>query len=101
MPFQLRQYTVKPGQMGHWIAEWRSQIVPLRRRLGFRIIGAWTVKGTDQFVWIIGYDGPQSWQDAEAGYYDSPERKAMSPDPARHLAQTEATMMDEVPTPPG
>lgn len=96
MAWQLREYTVKPGEMAEWIDEWRERIVPLRERLGFKVLGAWTVDGTDQFVWIIGYDGPKSWQEAEGDYYGSPERKAIEPDPARHLAQTSARLMTSV-----
>ena len=96
MTSQLREYTVKPGEMDEWIAEWRAQIVPLRMKAGFKVLGAWTVDGTDQFVWIIAYDGPKSWQDAEADYYGSPERKAVQPDPARHLAHTSARLMSSV-----
>ena len=96
MTFQLREYTVKPGEMAEWIEEWRSRVVPLRIKAGFEVLGAWTVDGTDQFVWIIGYGGPKSWQEAEAGYYGSPERKALQPDPARHLAQTSARLMTSV-----
>ena len=96
MTSQLREYTVKPGEMDEWIAEWRAQIVPLRMKAGFKVLSAWTVDGTDQFVWIIAYDGPKSWQDAEADYYGSPERKAVQPDPARHLAHTSARLMSSV-----
>ena len=94
--FQIREYTVKPGEMGEWIAEWRSKIVPLREQQGFKVLGAWTVDGTDQFIWIIEYDGPKTWQQANDDYYASPERKALDPDPARHLAQTGSRLMTEV-----
>jgi len=93
MTSQLREYTVRPGEMRQWIEEWRSKIVPLRLKHGFEVVGAWTVEGTDQFVWIVSYDGPQSWQDAESNYYQSPERKAIDPDPARHLAHTQTRLM--------
>lgn len=96
MTFQLREYTVKPGEMDQWIAEWRSKIVPLRKKHGFEVLGAWIVDGTDQFVWIVKYDGAKSWKEADADYYASPERKAMEPDPARHLAHTGARLMTSV-----
>ena len=94
--FQLREYAVKPGEMDEWIAEWREKIVPLRQRHGFKVLGAWIVDGTDQFVWIISHDGMKSWEEADAEYYGSPERKAMDPDPARHLAHTRARFMTGV-----
>ncbi len=96
MTWQIREYTVKPGEMKEWIEEWRSRIVPLRRNHGFEVLGAWRVDGTDQFVWIVGYDGPKSWQQADADYYQSPERKAIDPDPARHLAHVSARLMSGV-----
>jgi hypothetical protein len=96
MTFQYREYTVKPGEMGEWLEEWRSRVAPLRMKHGFKILGAWTVDGTDQFVWIISYDGPKSWQQADADYYGSPERKAMDPDPARHLVNTSNRLMTAV-----
>lgn len=94
--FQIREYTVKPGEMQAWIAEWRSKIVPLRKQLGFKVLGGWTIDGTDQFIWILEYDGPKTWQEANDAYYASPERKALDPDPARHLAQAGGRLMTEV-----
>lgn len=96
MSFQLREYAVKPGEMAEFVEEWRSRVVPLRIKAGFKVLGAWTVDGTDQFVWIVSYDGPKTWQEAEADYYRLPERKALQPDPARHLAQTSARLMNPV-----
>jgi hypothetical protein len=96
MTWQLREYTVRPGEMDAWIKEWRTKIVPLRRQFGFHVVGAWTVDAGDRFVWIIRYDGPKSWQEADADYYSSPDRKAIDPDPARHLADTKARLMSEV-----
>ena len=96
MTWQIREYTVKPGEMDEWADEWRKRIVPLREKYGFRVLGAWTVDGTDQFVWIISYDGPRSWDEANSDYYGSDERKALVPDPARHLVHTETRLMTAV-----
>jgi NIPSNAP protein len=94
--FQVREYTVKPGEMQEWLSEWRSKIVPLRHSCGFEVLGAWMVDGTDQFIWIMSYKGPKTWEQADADYYSSPERKALDPDPARHLAKTDTRMMTAV-----
>jgi hypothetical protein len=91
--YQLRMYTVKPGEMAEWLAEWRDTIAPLRRQLGFEIVGAWTIEESDRFVWIISHSGPQPWEEVDRAYYSSPERKALDPDPARHLASTEHWLM--------
>jgi NIPSNAP len=94
--YQLREYTIKPGEIEQWIDEWRTKIVPLRRRFGFEVVGAWTVAGTDRFIWVIRYDGPRPWEEADTEYYESAERKALSPDPARHMALAETRMMVSV-----
>jgi len=89
-------YTIKPGEMAAWLDEWTRLIVPLRRRHGFEIIGAWTVDKEDQFVWILRYAGPKTWQEADDAYYASPDRTSMHPDPARHIEKTEHWMMAPV-----
>ena len=96
MQDQLRIYTIKPGEMGPWLDEWKRLIAPLRRRHGFEIVGAWTVNEADRFVWILRYAGPKTWQEADAAYYASPERAAIQPDPARHIAKTEHWLMTPI-----
>jgi hypothetical protein len=96
MTDQLRMYTIKPGEMAAWREEWGRLIVPLRRRNAFEIVGAWTIE-PDQFVWILRYTGPKTWEEAEAAYYASPERTEMQPDPARHVAKSDHWLMSEVP----
>src|SRR5207302_9070915 len=81
--WQLREYTVKPGEMAQWLEEWRSQIVPPRLKHGVRILGSWTVDGTDQVVCIITYDGPRSWAEADRDHHQPPDPKANAPAPAK------------------
>jgi hypothetical protein len=88
MDLRLRIYQVKQGQMSAWIDEWSRLIRPLREQLGFRVLGAWTDEESSTFVWLLGYDGPDGYDNADAAYYASPERAAVEPDPARHLAST-------------
>src|SRR5262245_40533117 len=85
---ELRIYTVKPGTMDIWVAEWHEHVYPLRREFGFMVRAAWTVPDRNLFVWVLEYDG-SDFEIANQAYYDSPKRRALDPDPARHLAQTE------------
>jgi hypothetical protein len=85
---ELRVYTVRPGAMEAWVSEWREHVYPLRLKLGFSIPSAWVVEGEDRFLWLLEYDG-DDYESANAAYYESPERQALDPDPARHLAATE------------
>lgn len=45
-------------------------------------------RGRDRFVWLLEYDG-DDYEAANEAYYDSSERQALDPDPARHLSATE------------
>jgi|SRR5918911_2148337 hypothetical protein len=86
---ELRVYTVRPGEMDAWLAEWREKIRPLREKLGFRVVEVWTSAGGDRFIWLLEYAGAESFDAADAAYYSSAERKSIQPDPARHLLNTE------------
>jgi hypothetical protein len=85
---ELRVYTVRPGAMEAWVREWREHVYPLRLKLGFAVPAAWVVENDDRFVWLLEYDG-DDYESVNAAYYESPERRALDPDPARHLAATE------------
>jgi hypothetical protein len=93
MQFQLRMYRVRPGEMDDWIDEWRRHVLPLRRAKGFTVVGPWVRREEDLFVWLIGHDELEA---ANEAYYTSPERAALDPDPARHLAETNAWVIDPV-----
>lgn len=93
---QLRTYTVREGTLDEWVERWRAEIVPLRRGLGFTIGGAWTDRERSQFVWLISYDGPQTFAERNALYWASPERKAMNLDADDYLVHTEDRTVDTV-----
>ena len=97
MVSQLRMYRAKEGELDAFIEEWRTAILPLRRKFGFRVEGVWTIPEKGEFIWILAYDGPEGFAARDAAYYASPERKAVSPDPARHLERTDTRLMTAVP----
>jgi hypothetical protein len=93
---QLRRYRVADGRLRDWLEEWGGRVRPLREAHGFKVLGAWAVEETDEFVWVIAYDGPGTFEEADAAYYASPERVALDPDPARHLVETQTDFVSEV-----
>ena len=96
MPTQMRIYTINRGALEQWTADWVGKIKPLREKLGFKILGAWTVEATNQFVWILSYDGPEQWETLDQAFHQSEERRTMTPDPARNLARVEHYFLDPV-----
>ncbi|MDX3450857.1 NIPSNAP family protein [Streptomyces sp. ME02-8801-2C] len=86
---QLRTYTVRDGLLDEWVERWREEIVPLRLELGFTIGGAWVDRERNQFVWLISYDGPETFADRNAMYWASPAREAMNLAPDDYLLHTD------------
>jgi hypothetical protein len=93
---QLRIYRIQPGKLDQFVREWRAGVVPLREKHGFRVDGAWAVEGEDRFVWILTFAGAGTFEEADAAYYASPERKALQPDPARLIAAPETWIIRAV-----
>jgi NIPSNAP protein len=94
--YQLRRYRIRAGSMDAFIDAWLRGVYPLRCSFGFILAGAWRVQGGDEFVWIIGYDGPEGFAAADKRYYESDERKHMSPDPAEYIEVSVSQMMRSV-----
>jgi hypothetical protein len=92
--WQLRIYRIREGELEQWIDEWTRHVAPLRRAFGFSVLGPWLDGRT--FVWLVGYGGSDGFAAADARYYDSPERKAVEPDPARHIESPQQHMLGDL-----
>jgi hypothetical protein len=95
---QLRMYEIRTGELDEFVREWRAGVVPLREKFGFRVDGAWVVEGEDRFVWLLTYIGDGTFEESDAVYYASPERHALQPDPARHIARPQTWMISALMT---
>jgi hypothetical protein len=82
--------------MDAFLDAWLRGVYPLRRRFGFTFAGAWRVENADEFIWILGYDGPESFAAADKRYYESDERKHIAPDPAQYIEEPVSYMMRSV-----
>ena len=89
MTIQLRRYVIQKDRMDAFLKVWRESIVPLRHKHGFRVTGAWITQDRNEFVWLVTHDG--DFAAAEARYYASPERGAISPSPSGSIAKSEVT----------
>ena len=93
MQYQFREYEIRLDAMAEWLSEWRRDILRLRHRLGFQVIGAWPVADANRFVWVLGWDGPGSFENADRACCASLERAAIQPDPARHMLRSQTRLM--------
>ena len=93
---QLRDYTIKPGQLQDFLRIWKNGVRPLRLKRGFVIEGAWVIPTEERFVWVVSYDKPDGFEAAVKAYNESPERKALDPDPASLIAVQRIAFIDPV-----
>ena len=77
--------------MEAWLEEWHEHVRRLRLAHGFSIAGPWVGEDGEFFVWILGHD--DDFEGADAAYYESDERRALDPDPARHVVAQEVRFM--------
>jgi hypothetical protein len=94
MRFQMRDYRIEDGRLEDFVREWRRLILPLRRKLGFSVVGPWVSAEESRFVWVLGYDG--DIREADARYYRSEEREAMNPDPARLIIESSTIWLEPI-----
>lgn len=96
MPLQMRIYTINRGALDAFAEEWKRTIKPIREKIGFDIPAAWTVAETNQFIWLMRYDGPESWESLDRAFFAHPDRRAITPDPARHIARMQNYFVEPV-----
>jgi hypothetical protein len=94
MQSQLRIYSIRDGLLDEFVEFWRSEIVPLRRRFGFDVAGAWADAQTRTFAWVVTH---ADFEPAAAAYYDSPDRQALTRDPGEFIESSDLRMMESVP----
>lgn len=100
MATQLREYRIVAGELERFVEEWRAQLAPLRRSLGFEIPSAWTVPDEHRFIWLLVHpDGWDAFAKADADYFASPERASFDPDPARLIEEQRKTALSDVQLP--
>ena len=96
MQTQLRIYTIQPGAMDQWVYVWKNLVKPLRVEKGFKIEKAWKVNDTNQFVWVLSHDGPDSWQAYDQVYHESKNRQSLEPDPYRFIKDIQNRFLDQI-----
>ena len=74
----------------------KSKVYPLRIEHGFEIHRAWIREQSNQFAWLIGYQGSENWEAEERAYYGSTERSGMKPNSARLIARSEEYSVEDI-----
>jgi hypothetical protein len=89
--YQLRIYRVQPDAMDDFL-EVFPKVVEARRAHGMDVETAWVDRANNRFVWVV--SGPDDFEGAVKGYYDSPERQAVKPEPGEFIAEMDTVMVE-------
>ncbi|HET6380777.1 MAG TPA: NIPSNAP family protein [candidate division Zixibacteria bacterium] len=88
MATQLRDYRIRPGALDEFVQAFRTHLWPIRERLGFTLVGAWTIPEENRFVWIVSHPGDwEAYEEADRAYHASPARTALDPNPGRLIEE--------------
>jgi hypothetical protein len=93
---QLRWFIIDRDKMDEFLDAWLKGVYPLRIKSGFKIEGAWVVKEKNEFIWILSYNGPESFEVKDSTYYASEARKILDPDPAQYVAKSEKFFLKQI-----
>lgn len=93
---QLRTYTIRPDRLDEWVEKWRTLVVPLRLELGFEIHGSWVDRERSQHVWVIAYEGDDTFEEANKRYWASSRRDDLNLDPDEYLIEEDMRVVEEV-----
>ncbi|MDK1018625.1 MAG: NIPSNAP family protein [Actinomycetota bacterium] len=96
MQYQMRRYRIADGELKEFVDAWLTGVVPLREQFGFRFHGAWSIEESNEFVCVMSYAGSEGFTAADAAYYDSEERRQLSPDPAVHIVSSDERSAHQV-----
>ncbi|HEU5472078.1 MAG TPA: NIPSNAP family protein [Actinophytocola sp.] len=71
--YELRQYTLRPGQRDALITLFDREFVETQEALGIRVVGQFRDRERpDRFVWVRGFDSMAARAASLAAFYDGP-----------------------------
>lgn len=76
MLFELREYTVKPGQQEAWVRCMEEEIIPLQVKMGMVIIGSFVGEEDESvYIWLRRFENEQERERLYTAVYQSEQWK--------------------------
>jgi hypothetical protein len=99
MATQLRCYALHPHLTEQFLS-WFPTLLPERAKFGFSVLSAHINRETNEFTWIVTRPGDnQSFQEAEAAWFASPERAALFAGQPAFAAEMHISMVETIDLP--
>ncbi len=91
---EIRTYTINRGLMDSYLALYNKQIVPNHRKYGINVLGAWVNRKQNEVTWIRTFESHEDRKRKLDVYEVSPERDAVFPIAAYHMAKAEVRVLE-------
>lgn len=92
---ELRTYTINRGAMDEFVGTFNDTLMPLYKRLGIYVIGAWVNRAQNEFVWMRVYDDEADREAKNKAFQTSPEQVAMGAGLQANIAKIEVKDLPE------
>lgn len=96
MVSQIRIYTINKGMMDSWINVFQEKLMPIHKKCGIPIVGAWTNLDRSEFIWVRSFSTVDEIASKESEYFATPERTALGDLPGSHIAKIEVKVVESV-----
>ncbi|WP_332642203.1 NIPSNAP family protein [Aeromicrobium sp.] len=98
MTYELREYSVVPGQMNYLISRFEADSIPLMSKYGMEGVGYWVTREKEpRLVYVVRHKGDpsQAWQ----SFYADEAWLAVLADPRIEgsVTSVKSTMLDQLP----
>jgi hypothetical protein len=90
---EVRTYTINEGMLDSYLRLYNQQIVPNHRKYGINVLGAWVDRSKNQVTWIRTFSTLEERKAKLDAYEVSPERDAVFPVAAYHMAKAEVKVL--------
>lgn len=96
MDCELRIYKLRAGSLADFVSAWRREVLPLREREGFRVLGVWCDPEAPEFVWQLSYAGDGDVREAERLYAETRASVVFEDDPAAYVESAQVRFLSDV-----
>lgn len=93
---EIRTYTINDGMLESYLRLYNQQIVPNHRKYGIHVLGAWVDRAKNQVTWIRTFSSHAERKAKLDAYEVSPERDAVFPIAAYHMARADVKVLESV-----
>jgi len=71
MFFELRQYSIKEGQMERWVKWMDEVLIPYQVSNGMVVVGSWFASEENQYIWIRRFESEAERERLYAEVYEN------------------------------